>query len=295
MTTAQERAVVFPCDAEKLIGIVHIPPVASDCGVLIVVGGPQYRVGSHRQFVLLARYLAANDVPVMRFDCRGMGDAEGEISTYEDFAVDIRAAIDAFFVNYPHLESVILWGLCDAASAAMFYGHSDSRVKGMILLNPWVRTEAGQAQAYLRHYYINRLLDKAFWKKTLSGKLDLKKSTSSLWDLVNKARPHKEQAAPDAPGENTAPIIMPLRKRMYDGLAQFTGWVGIIISGDDLTAAEFEDMVKGSKAWKKLLRKKAVEFHYLPEANHTFSKQVWRDEVAGCTLAWVRRELQCQK
>jgi len=51
---------------------------AADTGVLIVVGGPQYRVGSHRQFVMLARFLADHGVPCMRFDYRGMGDVSGE-------------------------------------------------------------------------------------------------------------------------------------------------------------------------------------------------------------------------
>jgi len=53
------------------------------CGVLIVVGGPQYRVGSHRQFLLLSRRLAAEGHPVMRFDYRGMGDASGAMRGFE--------------------------------------------------------------------------------------------------------------------------------------------------------------------------------------------------------------------
>jgi len=284
----REQALVFGSEGQRLVGILHGAGLATT-GLLLIVGGPQYRVGSHRQFLLLARHLAANNVPVMRFDYQGMGDAEGETLTFEDVKENIQSAINAFIANSPGLESVILWGLCDAASAAMFYGHSDSRVKGMVLLNPWVRTETGQAQAYLRHYYIQRLFDKSFWKKILSGKLEVGKSISSLWDLMRKSRSPQNQASSASLDKDTVPITMPLRERMYDGLAQFTGWVGIIISGDDLTAAEFEDMVKGSKDWRKLLRKKVVEFHYLPEANHTFSKQVWRDEVARCTLQWVVR------
>ena len=46
---------------------------AASRGMLIVVGGPQYRAGSHRQFTLLARDVAATGVPTMRFDYRGMG------------------------------------------------------------------------------------------------------------------------------------------------------------------------------------------------------------------------------
>jgi hypothetical protein len=55
----QEEALAIPCGAERLVGILAKPSVCGDTGVVIVVGGPQYRAGSHRQFVLLARTLAA--------------------------------------------------------------------------------------------------------------------------------------------------------------------------------------------------------------------------------------------
>ncbi len=281
--THKEQAVVFECSAQRLVGIVHAAGSATT-GVLVIVGGPQYRVGSHRQFLLLARYLADNNIPVMRFDYRGMGDAKGEARTFEDVGDDIHVAIDAFFNNSPGLQSVILWGLCDAASAALFYGYSDSRVKGMILLNPWVRTEAGEAKAYLRHYYIQRLINKEFWRKVLTGKFELQKSLVSLLKVINKSSANQ---AKDLSTSEEGSSGISLQERMYEGLDRFQGWVGIVISGNDLTAAEFEDMVKTSKAWQKLLHAKAVKFHYLSEANHTFSKQIWRNEVAELSLRWV--------
>lgn len=72
----QEHALAFACNDSWLYGILSIPENTSSRGVLVVVGGPQYRAGSHRQFTLLARDLAAYGVPVLRFDCRGMGIAK---------------------------------------------------------------------------------------------------------------------------------------------------------------------------------------------------------------------------
>ena len=65
---AGERPVQFSCGTDRLLGILHPGAPDSERGVLVVVGGPQYRVGSHRQFVLLARALAAAGIPVLRFD-----------------------------------------------------------------------------------------------------------------------------------------------------------------------------------------------------------------------------------
>ncbi|MEO6566032.1 MAG: alpha/beta fold hydrolase, partial [Casimicrobiaceae bacterium] len=81
---------------------------------MIVVGGPQYRVGSHRQFALLARALARVGIPALRFDYRGMGDSEGDRRSFDEIDADIAAAIDTL-CREAHLARVVLWGLCDGA------------------------------------------------------------------------------------------------------------------------------------------------------------------------------------
>ena len=139
-----ERALFFDCAGDTLLGILH-PAQGVPCGIglLLVVGGPQYRVGSHRQFVLLARALAAVGIPVFRFDYRGMGDSTGQPRHFEAIAPDIGAALDTFLAESPDLRGVVLWGLCDAATANAFYARSDHRVLGQIALNPWVRPAEG--------------------------------------------------------------------------------------------------------------------------------------------------------
>ncbi len=277
----KEKSIVFDCCGSRLLGIIH-GEGGAETGVLVVVGGPQYRVGSRRQFLLLARHLAANDVPVMRFDYRGMGDSEGDIRSFSDIGDDIRAAVDVFFEYFPGLSSVVLWGLCDGATAAVFYAHTDPRVKGLILLNPWVHTEGGEAKAYLKHYYLQRLLNKAFWRKVLIGRFEMRKSLLSLSGVVAKFQGGEGGEVKGKPS-----VIASLPDRMYKGFQKFQGHVGIIISGNDLTAAEFEDMAKGSGAWRKLIKAKSIKYYYVPEADHTFSKQHWLDEVIQCSLKWV--------
>src|SRR5262245_48200607 len=91
-----ERAIGFACGDDALVGVVTEPTThAASTAVLIVVGGPQYRAGSHRQFVQLARALARGGHAVLRFDCRGMGDSSGELLDFEGIAQDIDAAIGA--------------------------------------------------------------------------------------------------------------------------------------------------------------------------------------------------------
>ena len=286
----EQQPLVFSCGDERLLGIVSRPRAPRSRGVLIVVGGPQYRVGSHRQFALLANHLAQNGTPVMRFDSRGMGDSTGELKNFEQVAPDLRAAIDAFFGEITELRDVVVWGLCDAASATLFFAHTDPRVSGVVLLNPWMRTAQGEAQTYLRHYYVRRLTDPALWRKLVSGKFDFKSSMASLAQNVRRAL--GANAGEPATGkdlETKAPAPdRALPERMADGLARFSGRVLLILAGDDLTAREFIDVSNASKRWRKLLAARRVTRQSLPAATHTFSRREWRDQVAAWTADWVR-------
>jgi exosortase A-associated hydrolase 1 len=260
----KEEALVFGCGGDSLVG------------VLVVVGGPQYRAGSHRQFTLLARDLAANGIASLRFDYRGMGDSSGEARTFESIKEDIACAIDRLLEGVPAVNEVVIWGLCDAASAALFYAHRDARVSGVVLANPWVRTDQGMAQAYLRHYYGARLMDRGFWKKLLRAEIDFKRSVAALGRfLIDAARPKREAGS--------------LPERMQDALRRFSGRVLLILSGKDLTADEFRGVVGRSKLWKALLADARVTQRELPEANHTFSRREWRDRVARWTAEWVKQ------
>jgi hypothetical protein len=100
-TTYLESALVFECGGERLLGVISRPARPARAGIVIVVGGPQYRIGSHRQFLLLARDLARAGFAVMRFDYRGMGDSEGQTCSFEAVDDDIAAAIDAFVPGWP--------------------------------------------------------------------------------------------------------------------------------------------------------------------------------------------------
>lgn len=282
---SEERALEFACEGSSLIGVLSGSSAPAKRGVLIVVGGPQYRVGSHRQFTLLARYLASRGVPAMRFDYRGMGDSGGDTRSFERVDPDIRCAIDQFFGSVPGLKDVVIWGLCDAASAALFYAHRDARVSGLILLNPWVRTAQGAARAHLRHYYLQRLVQPGLWRKLARGEFRFREAATALARSIAHAIGHGgSPGAGETPSSGTAP----LPDRMEDGLRKFQGRVLLILSGNDLTAQEFKGVVANSRRWQGLLSDPRVTRFDLPGANHTFARREWRDQVARWTETWVK-------
>lgn len=277
-----EEVTVFDCGGSQLAGILHHAEAPAERGVLIVTGGPQYRIGSHRQFLLLARRFAAAGVPTFRFDHRGSGDSEGPYLGFEGIDEDIRAAVDAFVERSPGMRRVVLWGICDAASAILFFAARDPRVAGIVLVNPWVREEADEDRAMVKHYYGRRLLEGAFWRKLLSGEVAL---LSAIGGLAGRVFGWLRSSAAGKGGGQGPAASLP--DRMAQGLADFKGPVGLIISGRDLTAREFEDAA-GDPLWRRLLAEDRVTRHDLPAADHTFSRRVWRDSVASWTLTWLQ-------
>ena len=288
-----ETALQFRCGDATLVGILSAPEQAPRRGVLIVVGGPQYRAGSHRQFTLLARHLAHGGAAAMRFDYRGMGDSDGVARSFDSVGEDLRAAVDRMMTAIPSLDSLVIWGLCDGACAALFYAAEDSRVEGQVLVNPWILTEAGQARTQLKHYYLARLLSPDLWRKILGGRFAFGTALRSFARVVARARASNavSLAANDGLGANRftehSMLSAPLPQRMRESLQRFEGRILLITSGRDLTAKEFLDTVAASKEWRRMLRSPRISRHDLEPADHTFSRRAWRDQVACWTSDWL--------
>ncbi|WP_219137075.1 hydrolase 1, exosortase A system-associated [Janthinobacterium sp. UMAB-60] len=262
----------------RMVGILSLPAAPGSRGILIVTGGPQYRVGSHRQFVLLARALAAQGWPVLRFDLRGMGDSEGSARDYRAAGPDIAGALAQFFVAVPSLREVALWGLCDGATAAACHAPRDARVNALILLNPWVRSSAGLARATLRHYYLPRLLQGAFWRKLASGGVRMGASLASLRQVAAATQAQTQEAQ-----EDDAPAPALLR-----ALTQFQGKVLLILSGDDLGAREWQTLLNGDGAWRAVAARAQWTQAQVAGANHTFASAAWRGEVEQLCVRWLQ-------
>lgn len=267
------------CGGWSLVGIASNPVHPGRVGVVIVVGGPQYRVGSHRQFVLLARALAGNGYPVLRFDYRGMGDSDGDAPGFESVDDDIAVAVDALRREQPSVERIVLWGLCDGASAALLYcgKRNDARIAGLCLLNPWVRSDTTLARTQLKHYYGARLVQKAFWAKFLTGHLNWRASLKAFFGSLIKSRQINRPTASK----------LPFQQKMALALRNFSGAVLLIVSGSDYTAKEFLESVASDAYWAGLMEKRGLTRLDFADADHTFSNAQRRAAVEQSMLQWL--------
>jgi exosortase A-associated hydrolase 1 len=244
----EQRALQFQCEGHALVGIIDVPERPLPRGVLVVSCGAQYRIGSHRHYTLMARLLAPRGIPVMRFDCRGIGDSEGLAMNCEAAAQDIRAAIREFFLQMPDLQEVVLWGLGDGASAAALYAHLDQRVHGLVLLNPWTGGASGAAVSMLPQL-LARFGEIGFWRK------------------VGSRHPVARS------------VSLPLAQRIVAGLACFDGAALLVVGGQDASARQFAELMERNDTPCRRVT--------IAGANHTFASREWRDEVAELSANWL--------
>ena len=214
------RVIVFSCEGDRLLGTVD--EAGGETGVLIVSGGNEVRCGAHRGMAIVADRLAAAGVPVFRFDRRGVGDSEGENNGYASAAPDIAAAMAAFRREQPHVDQVIGFGNCDAATALLLL---DPDCDALVLANPWLGNEAAPLPpAAIRATYARKLRSPDAWRSMFRSGL-----LRRLRDLRSILATQTEQ---------------PLERRITAALRRAPATV--ILAAEDRTAQVFAACVPAS-------------------------------------------------
>ena len=278
MTAFNEHAVTFRSGEQTLFGVLHEPEVSGDTAVVILVGGPQYRVGSHRLFVQIAREVARRGYPVLRFDFAGMGDSDGDFPGFEHLDRDVAAALGELCARYSSLRHVVLLGLCDGATAAAYYAPTDRRVSGAILLNPWVHTETARAKTYLWHYYPRRLLQADFWSALFRGDVAVLASIRDFLGKLWRVLPRRPRSGHTVAGN--------FIDRMCDSLGVFSGRVLVVASGRDFTASEFTELWNTDRRWQGI--RKSADFVELDGADHTLSSRADTQKFCDAVCSWLK-------
>lgn len=261
---AGQRALRFQCKGNALVGIVDVPERPLARGVLVLTGASHYRIGARRQLTLMTRLMAGRGIAAMRFDQRGVGDSEGEAHGLDGLDDDIRAAIGEFSRQVPEMSEIVIWGLGEAATAAVVYARADARVAGLVLLNPVVHNAVPAAHATLRHYYLPRMGELGFWKKIATGKLDFMASASALRQNLRS---------------DTAARGASLAQRMLAGIAGFKGPVLAILSGDARATRDAVGLLE-----RHHVRCRRVD---VAPAVRGQATRRWRDDIAQISVNWI--------
>ena len=164
-------------------------------GLLIVSGGNEIRSGAHAGQAALAAHFAALGYPVFRYDRRGVGESEGVNASFENSAEEIAAVVAAFKSEAPHVNRLVAFGNCDAASALALF-HRGQPIDRLLLANPWVIEATADddgptppSPAAIRARYWQRLKNPRSLIDLLTGKINLGKLASGMRQATQKQAP----------------------------------------------------------------------------------------------------------
>ncbi len=219
----------FACDDETLVGTLDEAPGTT--GLLIVSGGNEPRCGAHRGMALLGGEIAANGAPVFRYDRRGIGDSTGSNAGFLSARDDLFAATQAFRRDAPHIEHIVGFGNCDAASTLALFGR-EAGIDRVLLANPWTIETIDDLPpaAAIRARYATRLRQPAEWRRLLNGGVDLTRLISGLKKL--------------AAGESQSGFPA----RVIGAIASWGDDARIILADGDATAIAFADVTRKAVA-----------------------------------------------
>ena len=263
------RIIGFDCAGSRLFGTVDEGAKAT--GLLIVSGGNEIRSGAHAGQAAMAAHFAALGYPVFRYDRRGIGESEGDNKGFESSAADIAAAVSAFRIEASHMQRLVAYGNCDAATALALF-HNGVAIDGLIIANPWVienasneETPTPPSSAAVRARYWNRLKNPRSLLDLFTGKINLRKLVGGLAKAAQTDKPTG------------------LAEQLAEALASSTLAAKILIADRDTTALAFIS-AWNSNAFADVRTRQNISLHTCSTASHSFA-----DAQAK---AWLRNHIE---
>lgn len=285
----REKAVRFG-QTTALIGVVTEPasPAAETGrpGVVLLNSGLLHHVGAARLHVRLARALAGEGYPVLRFDFSGVGDSDprrDSLSFEQSAVLEVREAMD-YLATTRGPQQFILAGLCSGADMAYLSALDDARVVGLVQLDAWVY----RTWRYYVHRYGPRLFNWSSWRNLLTGR-------TYVGPLLRR---WIGGAAAGEPAEEDVFISpyareFPPRSEIAQGLARLLArgvrCLNLFSSGQP-EHCNYADQYRHCLSAAGVDLGDRVEVHYLAAADHIFSGLAHQQFVVDTTLAWLRRQ-----
>jgi len=281
MTERVSEQAVLLGSRQSLVGIITrevTSAPANQPAVVILNTGIVHRVGHHRMYVTMARALAQSGLMVLRFDFSGIGDSDPRIdglSPLESCMADIKEALD-WLERERGVSQIILAGLCSGADHAILYGHTDPRVKGLVLMDPSMPATA----RYYLQYIPKRMTRLRNWGSVLSGRSRI----ARMWleQALYTLRPRWRA------GQVT---LRDLQFRAYLGECYQNsvdhGIQMLAVLTGDLTRQTYRRQMLD--AFPKVSFGTQLQLELFPGSDHTFSREADRTRLLALILGWIDR------
>jgi len=271
-----EKALLFG-RSKALVGIVTTPtPEASRVdapGVVILNAGLLHRVGPNRIHVQMARSLAEQGFPVLRFDFSGIGDSrprEGAAPTADSVVEDIREALD-FMQGATGLGRFLLVGICSGADVALFAAMREPRVVGAALIDGYYASSPG----FVVTHYLRRLFSLRAWFRLLTGQ-------SGVWSFVIDAlsAPRGRESPPPAD-----------RSKDYPTIAEYREWVRSAIARGVALLLVYTEGSPSLYHYRRSLRQRMprgrISVEHFDGSDHVFTLRTSQERIVRVISSWM--------
>jgi pimeloyl-ACP methyl ester carboxylesterase len=254
-----------------LVGVISLPAAQrADCAVIFLNAGLVPRVGPHRLHVRLARLIAAQGIPSLRFDFAGIGDSShADSGVAANFSADVSDAVKLLGSRL-NVKRIVLFGICAGAVRAYESTLAEPKVAGAILVDGYLYTTWKTSWVYLA-----RRLAAEFPYISLLGR-KLRRLTAPRPSSQSEDRLVFETGTIAA--EQYAAGLATLAERGTSVLHIMTGSFPTRYNHE----TQFEDRFRPFGLGQK------ISAAYMPCADHTFSTYALQAELAQRITDFVR-------
>ena len=270
---------------KSLVGILALPAAAAAAPTVVILNaGIIHRAGPNRLHTTLARALASDGLPALRFDLAGIGDSENRAEALPptDAALaDIREVLDDLEASGRTSRGVILAGLCSGAFQALLHAEGDPRVVGIALIDLFLPKTKG---FYLRHY--------AARARNLESWLNVLRGRNPLWRTLRERFAH---AGTQEEEEQTPPVLKPDLGGRPLGETFEHAFVAALHRGVQVLAVFTGGLRKQHNYREQMLDAfprvpfgDRLRLEYFGDSDHTFTPEAVRARFIQCVRDWAK-------
>jgi pimeloyl-ACP methyl ester carboxylesterase len=269
----KERAIVFG-QHRGLMGIVAEPSAVERQPVAVLLWnvGTHHRVGPFRLNVELARRLAVEGYPVLRFDLSGLGDSEprpgAAMADHERHMLDVREAMDWMEAN-AGVNRFVLVGLCSGVDSAHPLARDDARVAGAVFIDGYLYPTRG---FWFRRYHRGLIRR---WLRAVAVRL-----------AERRIRQSRELGRDE---RNVFDRHLPTLEEFRADVARMTDrGARVLFVNTGNVVGVFNDAEQMYETLGTGARRDLIRSELFPEADHLFTATRLRAELGDLISDWLR-------
>jgi alpha/beta superfamily hydrolase len=301
-----EEFVCFNSNGLKLYGILHIPGndvVNRKAWINILNPGLKNRVAPNRLNIKIARMLCKKGFYVLRFDPKGIGDSEGDISNNNYLRLDLWGEIQkglfvedtlesiSFLKNTINIEKVVLIGNCGGAITAILSAYRNKHISGLILIDTPVRistSDISLSDVMIENTSYKEILKNIFKKDSWSKLYKLYGSENVYSFIKHISKNFLKKLIKLSIFKNDIQHVSERFNyeffRVFNIMAKKMKILFIFAENDSNLKEWNEDMGENIK---KLKNNKHLQIRTIKNANHIYSEEESQLELINCIGYWI--------